>query len=191
MGYFPTFIKIDDKKTLIVGGGNIAYEKLEKLLDFTQNISIISPKFSDKMIEKINKYNLKFENRVYKTDDIKEFNIVIVAVDNINLQGQIFEESKQYKCLCNCVDSVEYCDFIFPSYIKKDDLTIAISTSGNSPALAKHLKIYLKKLIPDGISDFLKQMKDFRKTMPKGKERMQFLDKKAKEYIDEWNKKQI
>jgi len=71
--------------------------------------------------------------------------------------------------LCNCVDSVEYCDFIFPSYIKKDDLTIAISTSGSSPALAKHLKIYLKNLIPE--------------------ERMKFFDKKAKNFINSWSKK--
>lgn len=189
MSFFPTFIKLDDKKILIIGGGSIAYEKLEKLLDFTKNILIISPKISNNMLEKINQYNLKFENRLYQTGDIKEFSIAIVAIDDINLQAQIFEESKQYKCLCNCVDSVEYCDFIFPSYVKKDDLTIAISTSGISPAFAKHLKKYIKNIIPNGISDFLKQMKDFRNTMPKGKKRMQFLDKKAKNYIDSWSKK--
>ncbi|MCF6331185.1 MAG: bifunctional precorrin-2 dehydrogenase/sirohydrochlorin ferrochelatase [Sulfurimonas sp.] len=189
MGYFPAFVKLDDKKILIVGGGNIAYEKLVKILDFTKNISIISPQFSDNILKKINQYNLKFDTRVYQTGDIKEFCIVIVGVDDLTLQSQIFEESKQYKCLCNCVDSVKYCDFIFPSYIKKDDLTIAISTSGNSPAMAKHLKKYLKNLIPDGISEFLQEMKNFRKTMPKGKKRMQFLDKKAKDYIDSWTKK--
>jgi len=189
MDYFPAFINLNDKKVLIIGGGTIAYEKLEKLLNFTKNISVISPEFSNEMLKKINQYNLKFENRVYQIGDIKEFSIAIVAIDNINLQVQIFEESKQYKCLCNCVDSAEYCDFIFPSYIKKDDLTVAISTSGSSPALAKHLKTYLKNLIPDEIGEFLKQMKTFRKTMPKGKKRMQFLDKKAKNYIDSWNKK--
>ncbi len=189
MGYFPAFLKLDNKKILIVGGGNIAYEKLEKLLDFTQNISIISTQFSENMLEKIKQYNLNFDKRTYKTNDIKEFGIVIVAVDDINLQAKIFEESKKYKCLCNCVDSVEYCDFIFPSYIKKDDLTIAISTSGSSPAVSKYLKTYLKNLIPEGISEFLKEMKNFRKTMPKGKRRMHFLDKKAKDYIDSWSKK--
>ncbi len=83
------------------------------------------------------------------------------------------------------MDSVDYCDFIFPSYIKKDDLTIAISTSGASPALAKHLRIYLSKLIPSSISAFLNEMKKLRKTLPKGKERMKMLDKKAKRYFEE------
>ncbi len=87
------------------------------------------------------------------------------------------------------MDSVDYCDFIFPSYVKKDDLTIAISTSGASPAMAKHLRMYLQNLIPEGISDFLKEMKDLRKTLPKGKDRMKMLDKKAEDYIKQWSSK--
>ncbi|MEA2100484.1 MAG: bifunctional precorrin-2 dehydrogenase/sirohydrochlorin ferrochelatase [Campylobacterota bacterium] len=189
MGYFPAFIKLDNKKVLIVGGGNIAYEKLKHLLDFTKDIFIIAPEISDSMIKKIELENLSFEKRVYEVGDIKDFAIVIVAIDNIPLQAKIFEESKQYTCLCNSVDSVDYCDFIFPSYLKKDDLTIAISTSGSSPAMAKHLKTYLKNLIPDGISEFLKEMKSLRTTLPKGKERMKILDKKAKEYVKSFSNK--
>ena len=188
MAYFPAFIKLDNKKILIVGGGYIAYEKLEHLLDFTTDIDVIALEYSDEMIQRIQKENLKYETRAYEVEDIKEYAVVIVAVDDIPLQSEIFQESKQYNCLCNSVDSVYYCDFIFPSYIKKDDLTIAISTSGASPAMAKHLKSYLKDLIPDSISEFLKEMKGLRKTIPKGKERMKMLDKKAENYIKSWSK---
>ena len=187
MAYFPAFIKLDNKKILIVGGGNIAYEKLDHLLDFTQDIYVIASEFSDEMMSRIKKENLGFEKRGYIKGDIQEYAVVVVAIDNIPLQADIFEESKGYNCLCNCVDSVEHCDFIFPAYIKKDDLTIAISTSGASPAMAKQLKIYLRELIPDSISEFLKEMKNLRKTVPKGKERMQMLDKKAKDYIKSWS----
>ncbi len=183
MGYFPAFITLTNKKILIVGGGYIAYEKLEHLLDFTDDISIIALDLSEQMMQTIKSKNLAFEKRAYIKGDIKDFSVVIVAVDDIPLQAEIFEESKHYNCLCNAVDSVNYCDFIFPSYIKKDDLTIAISTSGASPAMAKHLRIYLQNLIPDGISDFLKEMKELRSTLPKGKERMKMLDKKAQDYI--------
>ncbi len=188
MAYFPAFIKLDNKKILIVGGGYIAYEKLDHLLDFTQDISVISAEFSDEMMNRIQKENLHFEKRNYVQGDIKDFAVIIVAVDDIPLQAEIFQESKKYNCLCNSVDSVDYCDFIFPSYIKKDDLTIAISTSGASPAMAKHLKLYLKNLIPDSISEFLQEMKGLRKTIPKGKERMRMLDKKAQDYIKSWTK---
>jgi len=185
VSYFPAFLKLDNCKILIVGGGYIANEKLGHLLDFTTNIKIIASDISLEMQILINKYNLEYEIRPYQKSDINDFGIVIVAVDNIPLQKEIFNEAKLLpNCLVNSVDSVNYCDFIFPSYIKKDDLTIAISTSGSSPAVAKHLRRYFQKLIPNSIGDFLKTMKNYRKTMPKGKERMNFLDKKAQEYIE-------
>lgn len=188
MAYFPAFIKLDDKNILIVGGGNIACEKLERLLDFTHDIEVIAADLSEPMMQILAKENIPYEKRRYVKGDIAGFAVVIVAVDDISLQAEIYEESKQYKCLCNAVDSVAYCDFIFPSYVKKDDLTIAISTSGASPALAKHLKAYLKDLIPSGVSAFLKEMKELRNTLPKGKERMKMLDEKAEEYIQSWSK---
>ncbi len=188
MSYFPAFLKLDNKKILIVGGGYIAHEKLEHLLDFTKDITVVALELSDKMLNDISENSLVYEQREYKVGDIKDFAIVIVAVDDIPLQAEIFQESKKYNCLCNSVDSVDYCDFIFPSYVKKDDLTIAISTSGASPAMAKHLRIYLQNLIPDGINDFLKEMKNLRKTIPKGKDRMKMLDEKAKNYIKNWSK---
>ena len=188
--YFPAFINLKEKDILIVGGGKIAGDKLSHLLDFTSNITIISPDISSKIDILIKKYGIKYKQRIYKQGDLKRFEIVIVAVDDISLQQQIYNEARSLpKCLVNSVDSVNYCDFIFPSYIKKDDLTIAVSTSGSSPAMAKHLRIYLQKLIPNSIGDFLKQMKNYRKTMPKGKERMEFLDKKAQDYISQWSKK--
>ncbi|MDD2789801.1 MAG: bifunctional precorrin-2 dehydrogenase/sirohydrochlorin ferrochelatase [Sulfurimonas sp.] len=186
MAYFPAFIKLENQKILIVGGGKIAHEKLEHLLDFTQDIELISRSFTPKILQTIQKNNLSQQQRAYKKGDIKGFRIVIVAVDDIALQAEIFAESKQYNCLCNAVDSVDYCDFIFPAYVKKDDLTIAISTSGASPALAKHLKNYLLESIPNEISEFLQEMKQLRLSLPKGKARMQLLDTKAKEYMQSW-----
>lgn len=183
MAYFPAFIKLDDLKVLIIGGGDIASEKLRHMLDFTKNITVISPQLSDASRELIEQNSLLFINRVYEKDDIDGFGIVIVAVDVLDVQKSVYEHSRGKKILCNSVDSVDYCDFIFPSYIKDGDLTIAISTSGASPAFAKHMRKFLQKVIPKSIDDFLKQMREYRKTMPKGEERMKFLDKKAEEYF--------
>ncbi|MBU0720017.1 bifunctional precorrin-2 dehydrogenase/sirohydrochlorin ferrochelatase [bacterium] len=187
MGYFPAFVKLDQRKILIVGGGRIAYEKLDHLLDFTKDIEVIALSYSDQMRQRMEEEALHYEERKYKVGDLAGFSIVIVAVDDIPLQAEIFEESKKHNCLCNSVDSVDYCDFIFPAYIKKDDLTIAVSTSGASPAFAKHFKHYLSSLIPEGISNFLYEMKQLRSTLPKGKQRMEMLDKKAQDYIKSWS----
>ncbi len=188
MAYFPAFLKLDTYKILIIGGGNIAYEKLDHLLDFTKDIALIAAEFSPEMMQLIEKNALFYERRRYEVGDIIEYSMIIVAIDDIALQKSIYEESKEYRCLCNAVDLPEYCDFIFPSYIKKGDLTVAVSTSGTSPAMAKHLRIYLQKMVPDSIVEFLQEMKNLRKTLPKGKERMQMLDAKAKKYIENWSK---
>jgi len=184
MAYFPAFLQLNDKKVLLLGGGNIAFEKLNRLLDFTHDIKVVSLDFNKSMQALINEEDLSYECRAYQTGDIQEYSIVIIAVDDIALQAEIFEESKAYKCLCNAVDSVDYCDFIFPSYIKEGDLTVAISTSGTSPAFAKHFKRYLKALLPTTLSSFLQEMKALRSQLPKGKERMKILDEKAQTYVE-------
>ena len=188
MAYFPAFFKLDNKKILLVGGGKIAHEKLLHLLDFTDDIFLIAKDFDTITQVTIQKYNLSFQTRTYREKEVKDFDIVVVAVDDLNLQEQIYKEAQNTRCLCNCVDSVEYCDFIFPSYIKQDDLTIAISTSGSSPSFAKHFKNYLKDKIPSDIGTFLQEMKDLRSQFPKGKERMKMFDLKVKTYMQEWKK---
>ena len=187
MSYFPAFIDLAKQKILLVGGGKIAYEKLDHLLDFTKNIEMVATTFSQAMQKRIAEEKLSYQERPYNTGDIKGYGMVIIAVDDIRLQAQIYNESKRYHCLCNAVDSIEYCDFIFPAYIKEGDLTVAISTSGASPAFAKHFKYYLKALIPAHISEFLQEMTTLRQSMQKGKERMMFLDKKAEDYIKNWS----
>ena len=183
MSYFPAFVKLEHQKILIIGAGHIAHEKLQRLLDFSTDIQILAKDCSEDMCQLIDENSLSFREKHYEEGDIKGFDIVIIAVDDIDLQAKIYEESRQYRCLCNAVDSVDYCDFIFPSYIKKGDLTVAVSTSGASPALAKQIRLYLQELIPESITGFLDEMKSLRKSLPKGKERMQLLEEKAKDYM--------
>lgn len=188
MPYFPAFLNLHTKQIVIIGGGTIAYYKLLQLLEFTKNIHIISQEFCDDMLHIIEQKSLSFEQRGYKLGDIKECDIVIIAIDDIALAKEIYEESREYRCLCNSVDSLEYCDFTFASYIKQGDLTLAISTNGSSPAFAKQFKSYLESIIPKDVGDFLKEMKELRATLPKGKERMKMLKAKAKNYIKSWRK---
>ncbi len=172
MAYFPAFLKMDHSKVLLVGGGNIAKEKLEKLLDFTQNIEIISLEFSPEIQALIKRHQLSFEQRAYVIGDIEGFDIVVVATETEVLHKEIYEESRASRILVNSVDNTEYCDFIFPAYVKKEDLTIAFSTGGASPAFAKKIRTHFEDIIPDEVGPFLAKMKDLRKTLQKGKERM-------------------
>lgn len=183
MSFFPAYFNLDNKKILLVGGGYIALEKLEKLVDFTHDITIISKEFSTDFSLFATEHEIEMQKRLYLKGDIDGFDIVIVATDTVTLHKEIFEESRNSRILVNSVDDTAYCDFIFPSYVKKGDLTISISTSGASPALAKRLRLYMEKIIPTNIGEFLQEMKGLRKTMPKGKKRMMFFEDKTDKFM--------
>ncbi|NPA74072.1 MAG: bifunctional precorrin-2 dehydrogenase/sirohydrochlorin ferrochelatase [Epsilonproteobacteria bacterium] len=188
MSYFPAYLKMDNKKILVVGGGKIAFEKLSHLLDFTKDITILADKISKEIKELSNDNGLKIIVKKYRQNDIDGYDIAIVAVDDINLQKDIYNEAKSKHILCNSVDSIKYCDFIFPSYIKKGDLVVSVSTSGASPAVAKYLRRYIQNHIPKDIDKFLEDMKNLRDKMPKGKARMKFFDEKVKRFFNRQTK---
>lgn len=185
MSFFPSYINLTNKKILLIGGGNIALEKLEKLTDFSKDITVITKDISSQFLDFAQLYNIPIEKRAYTRGDIDGFDIVVVATNEISLHKEIFNESRDSRVLVNSVDNTAYCDFIFPSYIKKGDLTISISTSGASPAMAKRIRLYIERLIPSNIVAFLKEMRELRKSMPKGKERMKFFAKRSDEYMRE------
>jgi len=188
MAYFPMFMDMNNLKVLVVGGGHIAAEKLEKLLDFTTEISVIALRVEEEAQALIDVHHLTLAQRAYHKGDIEGFDIVIVATDTVELHKEIYEESRGSRILVNSVDNTEYCDFIFPSYVKKDALTIAFSTGGASPAFAKQIRQHFEKVIPDSVGAFLQKMKDLRSTMPKGKERMQYFDDLATQYFSKYFK---
>ncbi len=184
MKYFPIFLKMDSIRVLVVGGGNIALEKLEKIIDFTYDIEVISKEIKNETMNFLTEHNIVWQMRSYLPNDIDKFDLIVVAVDDLSLQKDIFDECTSKNKLCNSVDSVDFCNFIFPAYIKRGPMCIAISTSGKSPAVAKHLKAYLAEKIPEDIDEFLEYMNELRNSLPKGQERMRHLSDVAKKYFE-------
>jgi len=183
MSFFPMYMDMSKLKVLLVGGGAIATEKLEKLVDFTKEITVITKELSPEAQSLIKDHCLTLYQRAYTKGDITDFDIVIVATDTVDLHKAIYEESRGTRVLVNSVDDTAYCDFIFPSYIKRGDLTISFSTSGASPAFAKQIRRYFERVIPDNVDTFLQKMKQMRSELPKGKERMQKFEEMVREYM--------
>jgi len=179
------YMDMQNLKVLVVGGGHIATEKLEKLLDFTKEITIIANEVSMEAHVLIKEHCLTLYHRAYKREDIQGFDIVIVATDTVELHKIIYEESRGSSVLVNSVDNTDYCDFIFPSYVQKGDLTVAFSTGGASPAFTKHIRRHFEKIIPDSVGEFLEKMKSLRTTMPKGKERMKHFNVLVETYFSQ------
>ncbi len=185
MAYFPMFYNLENRKILVIGGGKIATQKLEKLVQFTKEITVIAKEVSKEVYDLIKIHCLTLYKRAYRVDDIEGFDIVIVATDNIAMQESIFKESRGKNILINAVDNINYCDFIFPSFIKRGDLTVAFSTSGVSPAFAKQYRKKIEESLPKDVDIFLQKLKKIRANMPKGKDRMEYLEKLVEDYFRE------
>jgi len=177
------YMDMQNLKVLVVGGGYIATEKLEKLIDFTSAITVIALRVEDEAHSIIEEHHLTLEQRAYEVGDIQGYDIVIVATDTVELHKAIYEESRDSRILVNSVDNTDYCDFIFPSYVQKGDLTIAFSTGGASPAFAKQIRRHFERIIPDSVAGFLQKMKALRSEIPKGKERMKKFDLMVEEFF--------
>jgi len=184
--YFPAYVNLEGKKVLVVGGGKVATRKVKNLLKFTKNITIVSPKATKELETLIKKEKLKWLRRRFKPRDLKEKFLVIVAVDNVKLQKRIYELCERKGILCNSVDSPDYCNFIFPSIIKRGDMVISISTSGKVPALSRALREKLEGCIPENVEEILKELEKIRKSEEKGKERQKKLLKLARKFLKDF-----
>jgi len=165
--WYPIFIKLKNEKILVVGGGTVATRKVKTLINYSPQITIVSPSVSSKLKALISKYNLKYYKRNYRKSDLKNKKIVFVATSNGTLNEQIFQDAQQSGILVNIADSLEHCSFIVPSIMARGDLQIAISTSGISPLLTKTIRNKLEELFGSEYNTLLKLIRKYRSIIKK------------------------
>ena len=163
---FPVFLKMETLRLLIIGGGNVALEKLNTVVQNSPSTSIhlVGISIDDRIYETANNYsNIIIDERPYTIRDLEESDIVIAAVNNIATSEQIRNDAHSRGKLVNVADKPELCDFYLSSVVKKGDLKIAISTNGKSPTVAKRLKEQINEMMPDEIENVLENMHLIRK----------------------------
>ncbi|HSN10186.1 MAG TPA: TSUP family transporter, partial [Hanamia sp.] len=158
---FPVFLKLERLRLLIIGGGNVALEKLTAVINNSPatNIHLVGITVQDKIFETAKDFsNIIIEQRPYAFTDIEDADIVIAAVNDLAISGQIKDDAHRAGKLVNVADKPELCDFYLSSIVKKGDLKIAISTNGKSPTVAKRLKEQINDMVPDEIENVLQNM---------------------------------
>jgi precorrin-2 dehydrogenase/sirohydrochlorin ferrochelatase len=185
MAYFPIFVDLENKNVLVVGAGEVALRKIEKLMPFNPEITVVAKEVKRQEIFDLYKEKkIKLFERDFKKEDIQNKDIVIVAVDDLDLQKEIFQLCTEKNIPVNSVDSLDYCSFIFPAYIKKGDIVIGISTSGKAPALSSALKEIINSALPENVEEIKEILEEIRKKYPKGKERQKIIIEKLKELLN-------
>ena len=160
MGYFPFYIDIENKKCVVVGGGVVALRKIEKILPFNPEITVVAPKIC-REIEEIN--GIELRRRSFLDSDISDAFTVIAATDDNNLNARIFELCQKKNILINTVDDKEKCGFIFPALVKKQNITVGISTEGKSPIYARFLREKIESSLDENCDkaiDILSSVRD-------------------------------
>ena len=164
MKYFPFYMELSKKSVLLIGGGEVAERKLDLLLKANAKLTIVSPEFTE-YIENLFEEN---KNITPIHDNYKEeymnnsFSFVIAATNNESLNEDIARQANHKGILVNVVDKPDICDFIFPSILERGPITVAVSTGGSSPVLARLLRTKLETMIPGAYGRLAKIVSDNR-----------------------------
>jgi len=140
--YYPVFLDIAGKRCVVVGGGQVALRKVQTLFEYKAKVEVISPELCPELAAIP---EISISRRHYQPGDLKGAFLAIVATDNHEINHQVAREARSQAVLVNVVDDAEYCDFILPSLVRRGDMTIAVSTAGRSPALARKLRTRLEQ----------------------------------------------
>ena len=164
---YPIFLKTKSLNILIVGGGNVAEEKLTFLLKSSPDahVTIVSPMFRKDTITLAKKGCVTLIKDSYNKRYLAGKHMVVATTDIPEINVQVWQDCRAVSKLVNVADNPPYCDFYMGGIVTKGNLKIAISTNGKSPTTAKRLRQFFEDVIPENIDDFVKNLNKYTKTI--------------------------
>ena len=187
MTLLPIFLKLDGRPALLVGAGTVALEKIGSLLKTGVKLRVIAPQARPEIRQLAAEGKLEWIEREFQPSDLDGNFIVIAATDVPEVNATVYREAVARGIACNSVDDIPNCDFFFGSVVSRGDLQIAISTAGESPALAQRLRREIDEQLPEDLGLWLVQVGELRRevlsTQPRGEERRLVLHELAQRQI--------
>lgn len=183
---YPVFLKLTGKKCIVAGGGRVAMNKVEKLLESKADVTVVSPSLTEDLEELALRNSFHILRREFRKRDLKDAFLIISATDCKETNRRIANEAWEAGILCNVADDPALCNFYVPSVYQTGDLKIAVSTNGKSPAAAKKIKEELSLIYGSEIADVLESLGVLRKKLEKkvsgSRERGKILSDLIREY---------
>lgn len=147
MKYYPIFLRVDGRHCLVVGGGGVGTRKVESLLAAAARVSVVSPTVTDRLRALAEAGAVEWRARAYESSDVEGIFLVYAATSDDDLHERIHRDAEAAGALVNVVDRPRWCSFIVPSIAERGDLTVAVSTGGASPALARRVRLDIERLL--------------------------------------------
>ena len=168
MSLFPIFLKLSGRACLVVGAGHIALSKIESLLNAGANVHVLAPTALPEIQYLAREGALRWTQRKYEMGDVSGSFLAIAATDVAEVNHCVYREAFHLGILCNVVDDPPYCDFYFPSVVQRGPLQIAVSTEGESPAVAQRLRREIDAALPADLGPWVQEMGSLRREVRAG-----------------------
>ena len=164
---YPIFLKTSQLHILIVGGGNVAEEKLNFLTKSSPDakVTLVSPMFREGTLALAQKYQADLIYSKYQKDFLKGKHIVVATTDQPKVNMEIYKDCRDLDKLVNVADNPPFCDFYMGGIVSKGHVKIAISTNGKSPTTAKRLRQFFEDIIPEDINNMVENLHTYRRTI--------------------------
>jgi siroheme synthase-like protein len=165
--HYPVFLNITGKKCVLVGGGEVAFRKVKMLLECGGEVTVVGPKSHPGLAKLSEEGAIHLVQRDYEAGDLKDAFLAVAGTNVKEINRRVADEAKKEGVLLNVVDDPEQSGYIVPSLFRRGDLTIAISTGGTSPALARKIRAKLEQEIGEEYASLLSLIGEVRSILKK------------------------
>ncbi len=165
MSLFPMFVKLEGRKCLVVGAGTVAQGKIESLLHARASVCVVAPEATALVQIWSAEGLIHWKPRSFELADLHDTFLVVVATSFPEVNAAVFNNARSRNILCNSVDDPEHCDFYYPAVVRRGKLQLAISTEGNSPALAQKLRKDLEEQFGPEYESWLDELGEARRQL--------------------------
>jgi uroporphyrin-III C-methyltransferase/precorrin-2 dehydrogenase/sirohydrochlorin ferrochelatase len=189
MSLLPIFLNLEGRRCLLVGAGTVALDKIGSLLKTGVRLRVVAPDARQEVRQLASEGKLEWTQRSFEAADLDGNFLVIAATDSSGVNASVYRGALERGIPCNSVDDIPNCDFFFGSVVNRGELQIAISTAGESPAVAQRLRREIDAQLPEDLGPWLNHLGQLRREVlaihPRGEERKALLHQLAERQVCE------
>jgi precorrin-2 dehydrogenase/sirohydrochlorin ferrochelatase len=165
MSLFPMFVKLEGRTCLVVGAGRVGESKIRSLLVSRAKVHVVAPWATPTVTAWDRAGVLRWTPREFHPSDLNGVFLVVAATSTAAVNDVVYQEAQTRRVLCNVVDVPDRCDFYYPAVVRRGDLQVAISTGGQSPALAQRLRRQLERQLAPIYAGWLQSLGKIRREL--------------------------